>query len=862
MPLSPSVDQSTSAGLQAEAARPSPLAGSRQPQTTGGPCHHCGTSCPDDRFASGEKLFCCHGCKTVYELLIENGLGHFYDLGDRAGIRVRPVGDTDRFQFLDDPMVRDRLLDFTDGRIAKVTFQIPAMHCIACVWLLENLFQLRAGIGRSVVNFPRRECAITFEPAKIKLSEIAGLLTSLGYEPSFNLATPDQPRSDPASRRLWLRLGVAGFAFGNTMLISVASYLGLNSADQPGLKLLLGWLSLALALPVFIYSASDYWRASWFALRQKLITLELPIAAGLVALFAQSSYEVVSGRGDGYFDSLTGLVFFLLCGRLFQHKTYDRLTFDRDYRSFFPLSVRRRSQGREESVTLSRIQVGDRLILRHGELVPADARVIEGHAVIDYSFVTGESAPVEKGPGDHLYAGGRQVGATLEVETVKAVSESYLTSLWGDEAFRKNTHSALDTLTNRFSRRFTVAVILVAVGAAAFWAWNDDPARGLKAFVSVLIVACPCALALAAPFALGTAQRWLGRSRIFLRNPHVLEALSRIDSVVFDKTGTLTAPEASTVTFHGRPLGPSDRQDLLALATPSTHPYARRIVAAIAANDLASGAGLASDDRQGATDTNSPPAAVSEYRELPGQGIEGSLGGRRFWLGARAWLESRGVSVPSDALPRVGATHLAVDGVYRGRFEFASMIRPQTGSMLGELGDRYELALLSGDTAGDRDRFRSWFKSEAQVAFNQSPMNKLAFVRGLQSSGKTVMMVGDGLNDAGALKQSDVGVAVVEDVGAFSPASDVILGAAEVPRLPHVLSYSRETVRVVRASFAISTAYNVLGLSIAASGRLSPLVCAVLMPLSSFTVVTFACVATAWLGRRRGFSGKPAGEAA
>ena len=387
---------------------------------------------------------------------------------------------------------------------------LPAIHCVACVWLLENLHRLNPGVGGSQVTFPRKEVAISFNPAQVKLSEVAALLASLGYEPELKLSDLQEKRGTASGRRLWLQLGVAGFAFGNIMLFNLSSYLGLDSFSGPTFSRLTGWLSFALALPVFFYSASDYWRSAWRSLRQRMLTIDVPIAAGIVALFGQSIYEVASGRGEGYFDSLAGLLFFLLCGKLFQQKTYDRLAFDRDYQSFFPLAVTRTRGRIEERVALSQLAIGDRLVIRNSELIPADARLVEGPAVIDYSFVTGESEPVEKMMGDHLYAGGRQIGGCIEVELVKAVSQSYLTSLWNQDAFRKAKGRTIDTITNRYSPRFTWIILAIAIGAAVFWAFVE-PARAVKSFTSVLIVACPCALALAAPFTLGTAQRMLGR---------------------------------------------------------------------------------------------------------------------------------------------------------------------------------------------------------------------------------------------------------------------------------------------------------------------------------------------------------------
>jgi Cu+-exporting ATPase len=419
----------------------------------------------------GERSFCCAGCLTVHELLTGSGLGHFYELGAAPGVRARAAGGREEWSYLDEPALQRQLLDFTDGEVSKVTLKVPQVHCVACVWLLENLYRLHPGVGRSQVNFPRREVTLLFSPGRIRLSELVALLASIGYEPVLTLGELDPRPRDPTRRRRWLQVGIAGFGFGNIMLLSLPQYLGLDSLSGPLFRQVFGYLSLALALPVAVYSAADYWKSAVASVRQRILTLDVPIALGLVALYAESAWEILGGRGEGYLDSLTGLVFFLLCGRVFQHVTQERLTFDRDYRAFFPLVVHRRTPGQalEENISIAQLRVGDRVLIRHGELVPADAVLREGPARIDYSFVTGESAPVTKNAGDYLYAGGRQLDGAIEVEIVRAVSQSYLASLWDHAAFRKDRDGGFQTVTNRFSRRFTVAVLLVAAGTAVLW---------------------------------------------------------------------------------------------------------------------------------------------------------------------------------------------------------------------------------------------------------------------------------------------------------------------------------------------------------------------------------------------------------
>ena len=793
-------------------------------------CFHCGENCPEQSFGLGGRDFCCFGCQTVFSLLQENGLEQFYQLQAAPGTRIRSVSAAAQWAFLDEPVVAEKLYDYADKTQVKVTLHLPAIHCVACVWLLENLFKLHVGVGHSQVNFSRREAAITFAPDKIKFSELVALLASIGYEPELTLGETEKAKLTPWRKKAWLQIGLAGFAFGNIMLMSLPFYFGLDSFNGPWFKLIAGWLGLAFALPIVTFSASDFWRAAWLSLRQRTITLEIPIVLGLVAIYVSSVFEVLAQRGPGYCDSLCGLIFFLLCGRLFQKKTYDRLTFDRDYKGFFPLSVVRKNYAGEESVAITQLEIGDRLILRNGELLPADAKLVSGEACLDYSFVTGESEPVPRAAGAHLYAGGRQVGGAIEVETVKPVAQSYLATLWNHEAFRKNSDHALDSLTNRYSKRFTKLVIGIAFAAAVFWIFRDATIA-LKAFTSVLIVACPCALALAAPLAHGTAQRILARLKIFLKNALVIERMAEVDTIVLDKTGTLTCADARGVEFikAETDLTREEMDWIGSLARHSAHPHSVRLAKGLLFSVL----------------------PVTNFQETPGGGIEGEIAGHKILLGSRAWLEKCGVAARGAARFTDGSSVcVAIDGRLRGSFALENSLRPEVAKLIAQLGDKFELALLSGDNEREAGRFQKLFGERAILKFNQSPADKLNFIRELQSRGRKVMMVGDGLNDAGALKQAEVGVAVVEQVGIFSPASDVILDAAELPRLAKVLAFAQSAARVVRAGFIISALYNLVGVSIAAAGLLSPIVCAILMPLSSATVVIFACGATAWLGRK------------
>ncbi len=358
-------------------------------------CVHCGADCGKHPVRWNELPFCCNGCKTVYQLLNENKLYNYYEIDNTPGIKVETTEFGNKYAFLDKDEIREKLISFSEGGISKVKLYIPVIHCSSCIWLLENLQKLNKAIKHSFVNFTKKEIDITYDETQISLRQVVELLSSIHYIPDLSVSL-SQKEEDPHSyKKLLYKIGVAGFVFINVMTYSLPAYFNGEPLDDQ-LQSLLSLLSYFLVIPVVFYSGNDYFISTYKNIRKRNVSIDLPIALGILVLFLVSSYEILFAGGQGYCDSLSGLIFFLLVGKWYQGKTYEALSFDRNYKSYFPIAVTKINKQIEESVLLENIEVEDELIIRNKELIPADSIIIEGEGRIDYSFVTGESTPVVK----------------------------------------------------------------------------------------------------------------------------------------------------------------------------------------------------------------------------------------------------------------------------------------------------------------------------------------------------------------------------------------------------------------------------------------------------------------------------------
>ncbi len=787
-------------------------------------CYHCGESCKKEVVHFDERAFCCEGCKTVYDLLKENNLCTYYNLNEQPGVSPVQFNWSGKFDYLDNEAVRSKLIRFSDGTATHVTFYIPKIHCSSCIWLLENLHRLNKSVNTSSVNFLRKEATIVFDSNQLKLSELVELMTHIGYEPLINLNDLEPKKEKKSNKQNILKIGIAGFCFGNIMMLSFPEYFSSgNLLEQQQLTYLFGYLNLLISLPVFFYSASDFFKSAWRSIRYRYLNIDAPIALAILVTFSRSVYEIAMHTGSGYMDSMSGIVFFMLVGRYFQNRTYDTLSFERDYKSYFPIGVTVKREHEEINIPVSEVKKADHIVIRNNELIPTDAILLSAQTHIDYSFITGESAPVKKMAGDLIYAGGKQLDGAVELEVVNLTSQSYLSQLWNKDTQAEGDRSR-QNFVDKINKYFTIFVFIIASVSALYWLLIDS-SKALNALTAVLIIACPCGLLLTATFANGNILRILGRNKLYLKNADVIDKLAKADTIVFDKTGTIT--HGSTVAYTGVTLSKLELQAVSALAAQSSHPLSRKIHSQFGKE----------------TQVN-----VSEFEEFLGKGIRGHVGGINIVLGSQFFVTGK-VS-PSHA--KTSRVFLEMNGLLMGYFSFTNSYRPGLSDLVRSFSKSYKLKMISGDNDSEQTTIQSLFGNESEIRFNQKPDEKMNFIQHLREQGGSVIMLGDGLNDAGALKKSDVGIAVSDDTNNFSPACDAILDGAVFSKLPVFIAMAKSAKKVIIGTFIISVIYNIVGLLFAVQGTLSPIVAAILMPLSSISIVLITTISTSLIAKAKG----------
>ncbi|WP_341504116.1 heavy metal translocating P-type ATPase [Gallaecimonas sp. GXIMD4217] len=779
-------------------------------------CYHCHEPVPTGiNFSTvifGEaRAMCCPGCQSVSQAIVDGGLTDYYRFRSEAASKADLVPDALKALDAFDSEAIQRQFVHRDGNLSEITLSVDGLACAACAWLIEKQLGRLPGVVRINVNATTHRAFIRWDAGQSSLSQLLARLREIGYP-----ALPFQPDEQEARfardmRGMLLRLGLAGLATMQVMMIAIGIYFGVVTDLDDTTHQYFRYVSLLLATPVALYSAQPFYKAAWRGLRQGQPGMDLPVSIAIFGAYCASAFATVRGGGEVYFESISMFTFLLLTGRMLELRARRRAAeSSANLLKLVPAVAWRQQEGDWQQVPVSELQAGDRIQIRPGEKVPADAEILDGQADFDEAFITGESLPVTRTRGEAIYAGSLNQSSPVQARVTAVGQDNLLASIvrLQDQAQASKPKVAL--LADRVARYFVIALLVVASLTYGSWFLLDrDQAFWIT--LSVLVATCPCALSLATPTALTCAMARLSKLGLMVRRGQALEALPKVDRVVFDKTGTLTRGSLSI----GRSWSADGRDDhWLALAAAleegSEHPIARAF--------LARGTG---------------EFRASDIENTVGGGVSGTINGQRFRLGSRQMLaEQLDGSEPGDA-----SVYLCADNGCVAAFWLEDSLRDDAGALVEQLkAQGKRITLLTGDGSALADQVAADLGiADCQKAM--TPQGKLDFLRQCQGRGEVVLMVGDGINDAPVLAGAQVSIAMGSGTDLARTSADLVLMGDQIGKLAQALVLAKDSRRIMVENFLWALGYNGLILPLAVMGLVLPWVAAAGMSLSSLLVI-------------------------
>jgi Cu2+-exporting ATPase len=747
---------------------------------------------------------------------MDAGLGRYYQHRAEFDAENKPADAPERsYAALDDPACLTQFATHLKDGSAHADFVLENLHCAACVWLVERLDRVVPGVLAAEVRLTERSVRVRFDAAGASLGDLARGLSQLGYPPHLSMQTDAGRLRTREDRALLTRIGVAGACAGNVMLIAFALYSG---ADEQWARLF-RVAALLISVPAVFWAGASFFQGALSSLRVRAPHMDLPVSLGLFAGFASGAVNTLRGQGEIYFDSVTAIVFLLLVGRYVERRQHHAAEGAREHVSaLFPKEARVIEDGTEISRPIQAVRAGACLAVQPGEAFPSDGAIETGHSSVDMSPLTGEALPVDVGPGSAVFAGTINCSAALTLRATAVGSETRLGRLLEDLRHASSRRAPIQRLADRVAGRFVFGVVALALITFAFWA-PLDPTRGLSSAIALLIVTCPCALGLATPLAMSAALGNAARMGLLIRNGETLERLAAPALLLFDKTGTLTDGKLVRVDV----LGDATQLPIAAaIAAGSKHPVARAVAEGVTV-----------------------PAGVEPLRAHPGQGLVAKCDGVEVALGKLDFLQARGAQISTELLASArqrqsegfSCSFLSRGAEIVAAIVLADRVRDEAQAVLAQLHGRgHRLAIVSGDHEATVKNVARRLALPFSFVRGDALPDEKAQIASRREHGP-VVMIGDGVNDSAALSSAGVGIAVHGGAEASLAAADVYVTAPGLHLLPQLFAGAERTLQVVRRNLRLSLAYNVVCAVLAVSGHISPLLAAVLMPLSSLSVV-------------------------
>jgi len=818
-------------------------------------CYHCGLPVPNSlnlfvTIEGKEQPMCCPGCQAVAQAIINGGLQDFY----KYRTNNAPTGQALVPEFIkqtivyDNPAIQKRFVRHEKGFIREAALILEGITCAACVWLNEHHLHTLDGVIDVQVNYSTHRARVRWDESRIHLSDILQAISHIGY-----IAHPYDPAHqqeilDRERKQQLRRMGIAGVLGMQVMMLSIALYAGEWYGIELEFKLLFYYINLIFILPILFYAAQPFFKNAWRDIRLMRAGMDVPITLGLSLAFVGSVYSVIHfqlsllgyqnfTKSSVYFDSIAMFVFFLLTARYFEwiarHRSAQAAE---NLVHLVPTMTTRLYQGtegiQEELVSVTDLEIGDTVLIRPGENIPADGTIVEGHSNIDESLLTGESYPLTKKRGQTLIAGTINIDNPLQMQVDKIGVDTVLSHILRLLERAQTEKPALTQLADRIASWFVLGVLLFALSVGVYW-WYINPEVWLAITLSVLVITCPCALSLATPTAMTAATSALTRIGLLTTRGHALETLAQTTHFVFDKTGTLTTGRLYLLATHC--FTTMNQRECLQYATAlerhSEHPIARAL--------------------EEAWEKKTVPILkekinANKVSNTPGAGLQGEIAGKVYFIGTPAFIsEQAGLTLQVAQLQNLqseGNTLVLLADIHTiySAFVLGDDIRAGARELIQSLQQQGQsVSLLSGDHA-----YAAWRVAKAvgikEVSYALTPKDKVQQVKALQKHGEIVAMIGDGVNDAPVLAQAQISIAMGSGTQVARASADMILLTEQLPHLLTGIKMARRTLKIIRQNVVWAIGYNVLALPAAAVGWVAPWMAAIGMSCSSLFVVVNA----------------------
>ncbi|NJD30416.1 MAG: heavy metal translocating P-type ATPase [Gammaproteobacteria bacterium] len=802
----------------------------------GSACFHCGEPIPAGlrihaRIDGREEAVCCHGCKAVAEFITGAGLDDYYKYRDASAARADEPPRSDRWSAYDRPELVERLTRAEPDGARSITVLLEGLRCSACSWLADKALHLQSGVLDVSVNPATARARLVWDPSRVKLGDLLRVLEHVGLRPHPLAGEPAEQLALLERRTALKRLAVAGFGMMQVMMFALPMYVG---GMERGMHEFFRLVSMLVCVPVAIYSGWPFYVGAWHALKARSVSMDVPVSLGIIAAFVASVWNTLTGSGEVYYDSVTMFVFFLALGRYVEMVARHRAGSVADALArLAPVTARRLRGGQVEDVQAIELAVGDAILVRTGEVFPADGTVAAAaDGRVDESMLTGESTAIAKGEGSVVHAGTQNLGAPLHVR-VTAVAGN--TVLAGIVALLERAQAERPRLARAADRAAAWFLSRILVGSALVFAawWFVDPSRAFPATLAVLVVTCPCALSLATPAVIAAATADLARRGVLVAHSDAFEALAKASYVLWDKTGTLTRGLIRVEEIRALRDVPAEQCFKLAAALErlSEHPIAKAFLASEASG-----------------------ATASEASIVAGAGLEGTVEGRRLRIGTRefaAAMGTAGTSIPGESSDGQASSwvFLGDPGGLLAAFRLTDPLRAEAAGCVGELA---ALGLPSAIVSGDAEAPVAGVAARSGIerfTSRLTPQSKVDELQRLQAAGNVVIAIGDGINDAPLLRGADVAIAMGRGSALAQTSADLILVRDSLDQLPGVVLLARRAQRIVRQNLAWSIAYNLAALPLAALGFVPAWLAAIGMSLSSVLVVLNATRVARGAGR-------------